>query len=70
MEEIVKDPKARELGLGYEELGEVLLHNPDLYTSEGHVKNDTLKDYIKEKLFLKPNQLDYNHILHSFIPIK
>jgi hypothetical protein len=70
MENIVNDPKAREVGLGYEELGGVLLHNPELYTSEGHVKNDTLKKYIRENLFLKSNQLDYNHILHSFHPVK
>ena len=70
MKEVVTDPKAREVGLGYEELGGVLMHNADLYTPEGHVKNDTLKEYIKEKLFLSPDQLNYNHILHSFIPVK
>ena len=70
MKQIVKDPKALEVGLGYEELGGVLMHNADLYTPEGHVKNDTLKEYIKEKLFLTSDQLDYNHILHSFIPVK
>ena len=70
MEKIVKDPKAREVGLGYEELGGVLMHNPELYTQDGHVKNNNLKKYIKEKLYLTPSQLDYNHILHSFIPAK
>tara|TARA_R110002020_G_scaffold125793_2_gene283171 strand:- start:1533 stop:2477 length:945 start_codon:yes stop_codon:yes gene_type:complete len=70
MEDIVNDPKAREVGLGYEELGGVLIHDPDLYTPEGHVKNNTLKDYIRENLFLKSNQLDYSHILHSFHPVK
>ena len=70
MSKIVDDPKAREVGLGYEELGKVLMHNPDLYTAEGHAKNENLKEYIKNNLFLKPNQLDYSHIYSSYTPIK
>ena len=70
MREIVEDPEAKEVGLGYEEVGNILMHNPKLYTEEGHCKNDNLKGYIKKKLFLSRNQLDYNHILNNFISIK
>ena len=70
MREIVEDPEAKEVGLGYEEVGNILMHNPNLYTEEGHSKNDNLKGYIKKKLFLSRNQLDYNHILNNFISIK
>jgi hypothetical protein len=70
MREIVEDPKAKEVGLGYEEVGNILMHNPKLYTEKGHCKNDNLKGYIKKKLFLSRNQLDYNHILNNFISIK
>lgn len=70
MREIINDPKAREVGLGYEERTGVLRHDPQLYTAEGHCKNNKLKDYIKDKLFLSPDQLDYDHILNTFIPAK
>tara|TARA_R110002020_G_scaffold410570_1_gene620218 strand:+ start:387 stop:1337 length:951 start_codon:yes stop_codon:yes gene_type:complete len=70
MKTIVDDPEAKEVGLGYEEVAGILMHNPELYTSEGHCKNNTLKDYIKKKLFLSTDQLDYNHILYNFIPVK
>lgn len=68
--EITNDPKAREVGLGYEELNNVLMHDPDLYTDQGHAKNDELKTYIKNNLFLKNEQLRYNHILNFFTPAK
>tara|TARA_R110002012_G_scaffold65339_2_gene171246 strand:+ start:498 stop:1439 length:942 start_codon:yes stop_codon:yes gene_type:complete len=70
MSKIVEDPEARKVGLGYEELGNVLMHDPELYTVDGHAKNENLKEYIKNNLFLKPNQLDYNHIYSSYTPIK
>jgi hypothetical protein len=70
MSKIVEDPEARKVGLGYEELGNVLMHDPELYTADGHAKNENLKEYIKNNLFLKPSQLDYSHIYSSYTPIK
>ena len=69
MKKIVDDPNAREVGLGYEELAGILMHDPQLYTPEGHCKNNILKDYIKDKLFLTPDQLNYDHILNTFTPV-
>jgi hypothetical protein len=68
MREIINDPKAKEVGFGYEEIAGILMHDPQLYTREGHCNNDGLKDYIKENLFLSRDELDYNHILNNFIP--
>jgi len=70
MGEIINDPEAKKVGLGYEEIAGILMHDPQLYTPEGHCKNDSLRDYIKENLFLSTEQLNYNHILNNFIPIK
>ena len=70
MGQIINDPKAREVGLGYEELTGVMMHNPDLYTEQGHAKDNELKSYIKNNLFLKNEQLRYNHILNFFTPAK
>jgi len=46
------------------------MHDPELYTADGHAKNENLKEYIKNNLFLKPSQLDYSHIYSSYTPIK
>jgi len=70
MEDIIADPLAREVGLGYEEIGNILMHDPAKYDSNGHAKDSRLKDYIKAKLFLSPEQLNYNHIISIFIPAK
>lgn len=70
MSDIINDPLAKEVGLGYEELNGVLLHDPALYDENGHCNNMDLKKYIKDKLFLQPDQLQYDHILSHFIPAK
>ena len=64
---IINDPKAKEVGLGYEECNNIMMHDPNLYTAKGHAKHPELKDYIKAKLFLQDNQLNYDHIQYTFI---
>lgn len=64
---IINDPRAREVGLGYEECNQIMMHDPNLYTPKGHAKHPGLKEYIKSKLFLQDNQLNYSHIQHTLI---
>jgi glycosyltransferase involved in cell wall biosynthesis len=62
-------------GLGFEELYQIAghivpetrMHNPDAFDEKGFAKSDTLYKIIKDKLFLKPEHLDYGKITHEFI---
>ena len=54
--------EAKALGMGYEECGNIMMHDPSLYDEEGFPKNPKLKDFIRDNLFLKPSVLDYNKI--------
>ncbi|MHA2180336.1 MAG: hypothetical protein ACXAAH_02800 [Promethearchaeota archaeon] len=58
--------RGRQYGMGYEELQEIVMHDKDQYDAEGHVKNDNLKTYIRDNLYLKTHQFDYNSINHNF----
>ena len=62
MLDIIKDPRAIELGLGYEECNRIMMHDANKFTPEGYAKESELKNYIKEKLFLTNEMLNYNHI--------
>lgn len=64
---IVTD-RARQLGLGYEEGGGVMMHDPKLYTPDGHAINPELKDYIRDNLFAPKSVVDYGNIVSEFIP--
>jgi hypothetical protein len=46
-------------GLGYEELQRILTHDPDQFSEEGFCRNNELKHFIKDRLFLQPNEYDY-----------
>ena len=64
---IINDPVGKQLGLGYEEWCNLMLHDPDAYDSNGHAIHDGLKAFIKDKFFLKPNLLDYGTIKNQLI---
>jgi len=66
MNDIINDPEAKRLGLGYEEIGNVMIHDENAFTSEGFAKYDELKVYIKEKLYLSKQMLDYDKIEFKF----
>ena len=70
MADIIHDPVAKQVGLGYEEIGNIMMHDPTKYNDQGHALDDNLKAYIKTKLFLAPDQLNYDHIINTFIPAK
>ena len=55
-----------EFGMGYEELQGIINHNPDKYDMDGYAIDDRLKSYIRDNLYLKTHQFDYNSINHNF----
>lgn len=59
--------EAYDCGFGYEECRKLFLHNPLQYDENYHCKNDQLKDFIKRKLFLTKEELDYEKIKHEFL---
>ena len=54
-------------GMGYEENQQVVMHREDQFDPEGYCINDDLAPYIRDNMFLSPNQFDYSSIRHSFI---
>ena len=63
MLDIINDPHAKKIGLGYEECGNVMMHDPKAYDTEGNSLYPLeLREYIKNKLFLNNSLLDYSTI--------
>lgn len=52
-------------GMGYEENKSIAVHDPSKFTDDLS-NDDKLKDYIKDNMFLKFPQFDYNNINHEF----
>lgn len=59
--------EAYDCGFGYEECQNIFNHDPLQYDDEHLCKNDNLKFFIKENLFLKKHELDYEKIANEFI---
>ena len=64
--ERVGSQTARRLGLGYEECDKIVMHDESQYDGNGFCINEELKNYIKENLYLKKDELDYDKINHDF----
>jgi len=62
MEEIIADPEGIESGFGYEEVCDVMIHDPSCFDANYFCKNSKLKDFIKENIFLSEDLFDYNKI--------
>jgi hypothetical protein len=64
--------EAQDSGIGYEEMpysDKRFCHLEEKYNIDSTSKDpDKLKVYIKEKLYLSIDKLDYNYILEEFIP--
>ena len=56
-----------EFGMGYEENQSIAVHDPSQFDGNGYCTNEELKDYIRDNMFLKPSQFDYNNIKNEFI---
>jgi hypothetical protein len=61
------NPLAHQYGLGFEECRNILEHDPDQYDENMFCKNNYLKKYIKDNLYLKPEEFDYTNINHTII---
>ena len=62
MKEIISDPVGIAAGFGYEEIQNILIHDPDQFDENGWCKNKILKEFIKDNLYLKTEEFDYNKI--------
>ena len=61
-------PEAVEAGFGYEECRGILHHDRSQFDSSYHCLNDRLQHYIKDNLFLKSEELDYESIESVYYP--
>lgn len=66
--ERVLQEEPKKLGFGYEECNNILRHDPNQFDDDYLCKNDLLKVWIKDNLFLKKEELDYDKIDSEFIP--
>lgn len=67
IKDLIMTPESKRLGMGYEEGQNVFMHDPNCYDENGFVMNDELKGFIKEKLFVKPEIVDYDKLTYEFI---
>ena len=58
--------EASKCGFGYEECRNIFMHDSNQFDDNYHCKNDTLKHFIKDNLFLKKEELDYDSIRHEY----
>jgi len=63
---VFKNEEAIKLGLGYEECENIVNHDPSQYSPEGFCKNESLKHYLKDNVYLNREQLDYNNIKGTY----
>jgi len=54
--------RGTEFGMGYEENQSISIHRSSEFDQNGYCTNDKLKDYIRDNMFLRPSQFDYNNI--------
>lgn len=59
--------RAIECGFGYEECKNILVHDPNQFDDNYHCINEDLKEFIKDTLFLKKEELDYEQINSEYI---
>ena len=65
--DVLVNDTGRKLGMGYEEVQNVMVHDPAMFDENGFAKNEGLKDFIRESLFVKKNIVDYDAIKHQLI---
>jgi hypothetical protein len=62
--------RGKKHGFGIEECKPYWPHDPDCFDDQGFAKTDELRDFLKEEMFLKPEEFDYSTLKHYFIPQK
>ena len=58
--------ESKACGFGYEECRGIMRHDSSQYDENYHSTNEDLKEFLKNKLFLKKEELDYEEIEHEF----
>lgn len=58
---------AKNIGLGFEECRNVVMHDKEQFDDSSFCINDDLKYYIRENLFLKSNEFNYSNIRSTVI---
>lgn len=64
---LIMTDEGKQLGMGYEEMGGVFMHDPNKYDENGLALEPRLKEFIKKNLFVDKNIVDYNNIQHKLI---
>lgn len=59
--------RGQEFGLGYEELQQIVMHEPEKFDENGYSKDTRLAPYIRDNLFLSKELLDYDMIQWRFM---
>tara|TARA_R110002153_G_scaffold113768_5_gene256172 strand:+ start:1044 stop:2006 length:963 start_codon:yes stop_codon:yes gene_type:complete len=62
MKEIIQKEDGTKYGFGYEELRSIKLHDPECFDLDGYCINEQLKTFLKENLFLKKENFNYDTI--------
>lgn len=65
--ERVLTSRSVQCGFGYEECRNILNHDASQFDENYHCINNDLKYFIKDNLFLKKEELDYDSIKHEYI---
>lgn len=55
-------------GMGYEECQSLHLHDPGKFDADGNALDDRLLPFLRDNLFLPPDQLDYDLLQGEFLP--
>lgn len=58
--------RGKEFGMGYEEVQKICLHRDDQFDENGYCTNDNLALYIKDNLFLRSDQFNYDGMVYNF----
>jgi len=66
---LLNDPKAKEVGFGYEEINQILVHDSSKFDKNNFALNKDLLPFIKNNLFLTNKHLDYNFIKDKFLDV-
>lgn len=67
IKQLIINPEGKQLGMGYEEAQNVFMHDPNCYDENGFAKNPSLKTFIKDRLFVKSDIVDYDKITHTVV---
>lgn len=68
--EVMVNERSEGWEFGFEECKEWWRHRPGCYDENGYAKDERLKAFFRDEVFLKPEEFDYSSIKSRFIPGK